>query len=362
MTVRKHPIRPRKNPLIAGLLVALCILAVVAGCASDNTRPDLDPSHGITITQSDGTPVKLPGPARRIVVANGNAAELLMAIGDGDRIVGVTDSVKEYPVLRDRFGSLPSIGSWQAPDVETILSLNPDVIITYGTTKPKNADKLVAANITLVYLDCYRITTLANDARQLGILTGDSPGAEAYARFIESLVNIVANRTSNLTEAEKPKVYFESYSDWIAQAAGSGGDLVIQLTGGRNIAAMLNTSAPKVSAEWILQEDPSLIFKVVSQSREDEDYALLLEGITGRPGMRSLRAVKEGRIYLFSNEMIYGPRAFAGMLALANLEHPDRFGDIDPQTYLDDYAARFLPGSNMTGWIYPANIVEGRGS
>jgi len=340
-----------KNHLVAMLLV-LCILVSFAGCTTNGT--DHNSPRGITITQSDGTPVVLPRQASRIVVANGNAAELLVAIGAGDRIVGVTDSVKGYPILKDRFGSLPSIGSWQAPDVETILSLDPDVIITYSSTRPKNADKLAAANITLVYLDCYRINTLANDARQLGILTGDETGAESYAGFFEPLVTMVSDRTSNLTEAEKPKVYFESYSDWTAQAAGSGGDLLIQATGGRNIAGMLNVSAPKVSTEWVLQENPSLIYKVVSQSLEKEDYSLLQKDIAGRPGLSNLPAVKDGQIYLFSNEMVYGPRAFAGMLAMAKLEHPDLFTDVSPQIYLDNYAARFLPGSNTTRWVYPA--------
>jgi iron complex transport system substrate-binding protein len=288
------------------------------------------------------------------VVANGNAAELLVAIGAGDRIVGVTDSVKGYPVLVNRFESLPSVGSWQAPDAETILSLHPDVIITYGTTKPKNADKLAAANITLVYLDCYRINTLAADARQLGVLTGDRSGAEAYAGFLEPLVAMVANRTTNLPEEEKPRVYFESYTDWTAQAAGSGGDLLIGITGGRNIAAMLNTSAPKVSAEWLLRENPSLIYKVVSQTVKNEDYALLSQGMGGRPGMAGIEAVREGRVYIFLNEMVYGPRAFTGMLAMAKLEHPDLFRDVDPQADLDMYAARFLPESNTTRWVYPA--------
>jgi iron complex transport system substrate-binding protein len=351
MTARKSLIRPRNN-LAAGLVV-LCIIAALAGCLSEGAHPDRGSSPGITITQSDGTPVVLPGPAHRIVVANGNAAELLVAIGAGDRIVGVTDSVKGYPVLRNRFESLPSVGSWQAPDAETILSLHPDVIITYGTTKPKNADKLAAANITLVYLDCYRINTLAADARQLGVLTGDRSGAEAYAGFLEPLVALVANRTTNLTGDEKPKVYFESYSDWTAQAAGSGGDLLIGITGGRNIASPLNTSAPKVSAEWVLQENPSLIFKVVSQSRQEEDYAALQKEIAGRSGLGSLPAAEEGRIYLFSNEMVYGPRAFTGMLVMAKLEHPGLFTDISPQEYLDTYAARFLPGSNTTRWVYP---------
>ena len=344
---------PPKNCLTT-VLIVLCILAGFAGCTTESAHPDHNTTQGIRIIQSDGTPVILPGTANRIVVANGNAAELLVAIGAGDRIVGVTDSVKGYPVLKDRFGSLPSIGSWQAPDVETILSLSPDVIITYGTTKPKNADKITAANITLVYLDCYRINTLANDTRQLGILTGDPSGAERYAGFLEPLITMVSDRTANLTEEEKPKVYFESYSDWTAQAAGSGGDLLVQVTGGRNIAGMLNASAPKVSAEWVLQENPSLIFKVVSQSRQEEDYAVLQEEIAGRPGLSSLPAAKEGGIYLFSNEMVYGPRAFTGMLAMAKLEHPGLFADVSPQAYLDTYAARFLPGSNTTRWVYPA--------
>ena len=96
----------------------------------------------VTITQTDGTPVTFPCRPERLIVANANAAEMVIALGAADKIVGVTDSTLTVPYIMDKIPNATSIGNWQTPNVEQILALHPDAVITYSSYKPKNLDQL----------------------------------------------------------------------------------------------------------------------------------------------------------------------------------------------------------------------------
>ena len=176
----------------------------------------------ITITQTDGSQVTLSCRPQRLIVANADAAEMLIAFGAGNRIVGVTDSTLNLSYIMDKIPQAQNIGDWQTPNVEQILALHPDAVISYSSYKPKNLDQLTAANITVISLDCYKLTTLPSDARALGALTGKTNEAEVYARRVEDTIAEVAKRVKEIPTDKYPTVYFESYTDYTASANGSG--------------------------------------------------------------------------------------------------------------------------------------------
>lgn len=71
---------------------------------------------------------------------------MLIAFGAGDRIVGVTDSMRNVSYLMDKIPQAQNIGNWQTPDDEQILALHPDAVISYAGYKPNNLDQLTTAN------------------------------------------------------------------------------------------------------------------------------------------------------------------------------------------------------------------------
>ncbi|MDD1703576.1 MAG: ABC transporter substrate-binding protein, partial [Methanoregula sp.] len=176
------------------LMCSLIFCAIAAaGCISSQsssgagsagvTVPVPSAAVSVTVQPSAAPTPTLSIPVNRIIVTNANAAELLMAIGAKDKIIGVSDTVKNHPVLGPQFADVDSIGSWQAPDVEKILSLHPDAVISYASYLPKNIDRITASNITLLQIDCYKIDTLASDTQKLGNITGNEKGAQDYISF-----------------------------------------------------------------------------------------------------------------------------------------------------------------------------------
>lgn len=367
----------------AVLILTVCMIALIllSGCTSaasgtGKTTSFATPASSGTLTVSptavpassavtvskmatpsaagtSGKTASIANPAQRIIVTNGDAAELLIAIGAKDRIVGVSDSVKTDPVLSPLFEDVESVGNWQTPNAEKILALNASTVVSYASYMPKNLDQLTAANISLLYLDCYKIDTLESDARTLGNLTGNQAGAEAYVAFLKGYEDLVQSKTASVSDARKPRVYFESYSDYSAQSGGTGSDNLIVLAGGENIASDIPVSSPKVNAEWIVSQNPDVILKAATPSKNATEITSTWVQVTNRTGMNTVTAVKTGQVYIMNSDLAYGPRAFTGLLYTAKILYPDTFRNIHPEDALDSYAGKFVPGANLSYTIYP---------
>ncbi|MFA5330829.1 MAG: ABC transporter substrate-binding protein [Methanoregula sp.] len=351
--------------VLAGIL---CVLLVSAGCTNnaagnsartgDQQGPVSSVSTGtdtctpITINQTDGTPVTLPCRPERLIVANANAAEMVIALGAADKIVGGTDSTLSVSYIRDKIPNATSIGNWQTPNVEEILALHPDAVISYSSYKPKNLDQITAANVTVISLDCYRLGTLASDARAIGTLTGRSQKAESYAQMVEKSVDTVMTKTASMNESEMPGVYFESYTAYTAAANGSGSNELLVLAGGKNSAGYSDTASMKVSPEWVVSQKPAYVMKVVSSSNT-VPLADIVANISARTGWATMPAVESDHVYAFANDVEYGPRAYIGLAYTAKILHPEMFGDLDPEQMLNDYAGTYVSGTNESGMVYP---------
>ena len=356
---------PRYPGIAATMILALLVLAVCAGagCVSHQDTavtpataepPSFSPE---TVPASPATP---PGTGQaagttlqRIIVTNADAAELLLAIGAGDRVVGVSDTVKNHPVLGPRYAGAASIGSWQAPDIETILSLHPDAVISYSSYTPKNTDRITSAGIPLLLIDCYKIDTLASDTRRLGNLTGRDAEAEEYVAFLEQYEALVRSQAAAHPPASPTRVYIESYSDYSALTMGSGGDLLVTMAGGENIAGLLPVSSPKVNAEWVTAQDPDVIIKSAASGKNETELAEIHAKLVGRAGIANTSAVRNGRVYVISGSVTYGPRSVIGLAWVAGILNPGTSAVIRPREIQDAYASRFVAGTNTTATIYP---------
>lgn len=344
------------------LLLTVGSLLMTAGCVGQSESSSVSMktvdnpiSEQVIVTQSDGSQVILQKEAERIIVANADAAELLTVIGAQDRIVGGTDTILTDPSIIPYIPkSAVSLGDWRTPNVETILSLKPDVIIAYDSFKPKNLDQLTSANISIIYLDCYRIPTLPSDARSLGNLTGNQQEAEEYISFLEKNLGIVSERLSGLEQDEWPRVYFESYTDYTTSGIGSAAEELLLLTCGNNIAGDNPLSSIKVNPEWIISENPEIVIKAASSTIKNyEDYPEIREDIIARTGMDSVSAVKNNEVYVINGNYIYGPRSFAGVMHFAKIFYPELFEDMNPDSALEEFSEKYMPGLDYSDVIYP---------
>jgi iron complex transport system substrate-binding protein len=331
----------RYSRIFLGAVMALLVLVVQSsmGWAAKAGK-------AFTLTDALGKTVEVPAPARRIVTTNGDAAEILCALGAGDRIVGVTTHIADsatdlLPELKGR----PVVGSSQAPSLERIAELRPDLVIAYEMWMTQEAfeARLAPLGIPVARMLCYRVEHLDSDIRTLGKIAGREKEAEAYIDHFQAVLGEVRKRLEGV--APRVRVYAESYRDYSTVARGSGADTLLELAGVDNIALSQPVPFPAISPEWVVEQNPEVILKASSSQWLKMGYGVtdldavvaFRHGIMNRPAWTRIEAVRNNRIFLLSNEIWTGPRAPIGILTIAKWCYPERFADIDPEAVHRDW-------------------------
>jgi iron complex transport system substrate-binding protein len=212
-----------------------------------------DARAGIRVVDDAGAAIVLPAPARRIVSLAPHATELLFAAGAGERIVGVVKGSNHPAEAR----ALPVIGDVHAIDVERIVALRPDLVVTWPYTTPAQVAKLAARGVAVFTTDPATIDGIATDIERLGTLAGAAPAAALAARRYRDRV---ADATSGAAGREKVRVF---YQIWGEPTYTIGGrhliSQAIAACGGENVFGSLALPAPQVSVEAVIAARPQAI-------------------------------------------------------------------------------------------------------
>lgn len=326
-----------KKVLIAVLMLAL--LCAGAGCVSPNAGT-------LEITNSDGSVTMLSGPAERIVLLNSNAGEILYLLGDADKIIGISKSIADNAEQRKMYPDAEVVGLWNEPNVETLVSLDVDLVIGYATSKPKNAEVLAASGIPIVYIDCTKPETMVQDIVEVGKISGNTARAQEIADFYSQTMDEI--RMPIMALSMSRSVYAESYTAYYGQGTDTGMGQLITLTGGRNIMDV--SGAKKLSDEWVVTANPEIIVKLVT-SMEDKDA--VYEEISTRTGFPETTAVKNNDVWLIRNDLTYGPRSCAAAAALAQIQHPGMGLNVTAEGILKEFNSRFGTSFDTGNITYP---------
>ena len=316
-----------------------------------------------TDTYPDGKPVTAKKPINRIVATNSYTCEALRTLESKEKIVGISKSTATQKEFFPDISKLPSVGG-MSPDIEKVLSLNPNLVIAYGSAYTKWTadleDVLKDTDITLVRLDFYKPKTMTEDIRKLGYLLGKKDEAEEFIDFYEGYMNTLKERVTELSEDEKQKVYLETPStNYQAYSQGSGTHQVCIMAGGINIAADLpGGEYIKVDPEWVVEQNPDIIvrqqYSKVAGYEVDDPSALeaVRDEIMNRPELAAVTAVKEGKVYCIGIQ-ITNQRYFVGVTHMAKWFYPKLFEDLDPQAIHKEYLERFQGVPYKGIYVYP---------
>ena len=207
----------------------------------------------VRVVDDSGSSVRLRAPARRIVTLAPHATELVFAAGAGAAVVGVVKG-SDYPPAAL---ALLQVGDVAALDVERIVLLAPDLIVTWPWTTPAQVTLLRARGIAVFEANPKTIDGIAADVEKLGELTGTRDTARAAAAAFRARIATIPA----LPPGAPALGVFYQVSDAPLFTLG-GHHLVneaITRCGGRNVFETLTMPAPQVSVEAVLAADPQLI-------------------------------------------------------------------------------------------------------
>lgn len=218
-------------------------LALTAACAQ----------AAIEVVDDSGAIVRLGAPARRIVALAPHATELVFAAGAGERLVGAVYGSDWPPAAR----ALPRVGDVHALDLERIVALTPDLVVSWPYTTPAQVEQLKARGIAVMVSDPKTIDGIATALERIGTLAATQAVARAAAAQLR--VHVSRIRAAHIG-ATRVRVF---YQIWDSPLYTIGGRHVItqalDVCASDNVFASLATPAPVVSVEAVLAAAPQAI-------------------------------------------------------------------------------------------------------
>jgi len=265
-------------------------------------------------------------PGRRIVVMAPAAAEMLDALDALDLVVGVGDVVDSPPAL----AALPKVGAYDRPNVERVLSLQADLLLTTSSREadPEHA-RLEQLGVEVVALATDTYAGVLASIGEVGRVVGREERARSLAAGIRDELDAIRSATQGL---DRPRVLFVVGRDPIYVAGpGSHIDEMIAIAGGRNVAADAGSPYPRLSLEVILDRMPEVILDT-----SDNSPGVPRGARAGTWGQWTfLPAVQTGRVYNVHPEKLVIPGIDLPETTrrMARLIHPETFGAPRPADF-----------------------------
>ena len=266
----------------------------------------LNAGAAVTVLDDDRKPVTLQKPALRVIGLAPHATELVYAAGGAERIIAAVD----YSDFPEAAKHLPRVGSNRQVDMERIAALKPDLIVIWmhGSSE-RQIDQIRSLGIPMFHSEPKKLDEIASSLTRLGKLMGTDAVANAAAADLRKQLAALSAKY-----AGRPPVRL-FYQVWDKPLYTlNGGHIVsdaIRLCGGENIYANMKVTAPVVSLEAVLGEDPEAIVSTGERSGEDGGVALW-------KGFIGMTAVRRDNLFRLDGNLLNraGPRMVAGTAAL----------------------------------------------
>ncbi len=299
----------RRIALISALLVAFAACgstgettsstASVTTMAVDETATTESPDFPVMVDAANGEVIVELRPERIVSLAP-TATEILFAIGAGDQVVAV-----------DEFSNFPEEApttdlSGFEPNVEAVAALDPDLVVVSD-----DLNDIVSAltSIEIPVIHHPAAATLADSytqIEQLGLATGNLVAAET---LVASMEGDIDRLVASLPESEEPLSYYhELDGSLFSVTAETFIGEIYSLVGLENIADEVEgfeTQYPQLSAEYIIDADPDLIFLADTKCCGESP-----ETVAARPGWDLLTAVSRDSVVALDDDVAsrWGPR------------------------------------------------------
>ncbi|WMD21326.1 ABC transporter substrate-binding protein [Achromobacter seleniivolatilans] len=366
--------------MLRGVLAA-GVLAATPGLHAAARSP-------IVITDIAGRAVRIDRPVRRILLGDGPLAYVVALLRPdnpfGD-VVGWGDNFRAadldgYQAYLRRFPEIARIPSFRSTTVDSIgselaISLAPDVVVMNLSSKPA-ADssglmaRLAQVGIPVLFID-FRTKMFDNTSRSIevmGALLGRPDRAAEFLQFRQEQIERVT-RPLKAVRA-RPTVMVERaaglYDDCcLTYGDGNFGELVAA-AGGVNLGTrFLHGTFGALHPEQVIASDPDVVLVTganwslyspagdwvnLGPGADPAEGQARLRRLMNRPAYRTLRAVRQERVYSIWHPFYDNPYYFVALQRIAKWLHPELFASLDPDATFRELHARFLPVPYQPGY------------
>lgn len=323
--MRSQVISPRRRLLALLALVVLCLTAC-GGQTSTTSVATPTPAQAAlqpVTTDAHNAPISFPSSApQRIISLVPNVSEMLGALPLQGKVIAV-DYYTNYPAS---LAALPKISDASAKyNVEQILTLHPDLVLTYGDDTKQYDSQLENQHINVVNLPSGDLTLVLREILTVGKLTFTE---DAASQLVAQLQQQISQIKARVAGTSAPKVMIEADDSVPGKpyvfGGGSFGDELIADARGINVFHNDTSGGgfPQVTDEAVFSANPQYLVLT-----EDPAYGGNVNTVYQRTGWSVIDAVKQRKVVRINSNLIGrpGPRLVEGLQCLAQVIHPTSF-------------------------------------
>ena len=311
---------------LASVAVTLLLLTTavsgigLAGAAQGTAGGDAGTcSFPVASDDATGTTVTVEDRPSRVVTLAPSAAQTMWEIGGRSQVVGVSQFADYLEGASNR--TTVTSGSPSTVRVETVVGLEPDLVLAPNTVENETVRKLRDAGLTVYRFEAATsIEDVYRETRLTGRLTGNCAGA---ADTVESMRTRISAVREAVSGRENPSVFYAMGGGYTA-GPGSFVHEMLVAAGAHNVAADANVSFyGQISDEVLIRQDPEYIL-VSTENESVEDPKSL---VPDSEAIRQTTAYRRGNIVVVNTNYLNqpAPRIVRPIETIARALHPEAF-------------------------------------
>lgn len=267
---------------ILALIMTLSIF-VLSGCSSQTDR---------MVTDREGTEINIPTKIEKIISTAPSNTEVLMALGLGDKLVAIDKYSTDIEGINTE---LPQI-DFSNPDAETIIGLEPDIVIASGHNKTGSVEDpfkaISESGIPVVYIPSSdSIDGIYKDIEFIADVVNERSKGKEIVDDMKAQVEEIKAIGDKITD--KKSVYFEISPAPYLSSFGKSTFLneMIEIIGAKNIFEN-EEGWVSPTAEAIIDANSDVIITNAGYMENPT------EEIKSRDAWENINAIKNNEVYL----------------------------------------------------------------
>ena len=241
----------------------------------------------------------MTGP-RRIVCLTEEPTEVLYALGEQERIVGISGFTVRPAIARKQ---KPKVSAFTSAKIDEILKLRPDFVVGFSDIQADIAAELIRRGVEVWISNHRSVVEILDYVRRLGALVGAGDKASAYADELQRRLQAIERDAASLPR--RPKVYFEEWDEppitgirWVAE--------LIRIAGGDDIfpeRALEPLAKARIleDAGEVIRRAPDIILGSWCGKK------FRPEKVAARAGWDAIPAVRDGQLFEVKSPIILQP-------------------------------------------------------
>ena len=203
----------------------------------------------------------MPRLPQRIVCLTTETVEVLYALGEQDRIVGISGYTVRPPEARKE---KPKVFAFTSGDIDKILAVQPDLVLTFSDLQSEISRDLIKAGVPVYAFNTRSVEDILGMIETVGrLVAAEAKALELVAGLEAEIAKAQAIAAERFARTgKKPRVYFEEWDDPLISGIRWASEL-IEIAGGEDIFAEQACSPlardRRPTSEEVIRRAPDII-------------------------------------------------------------------------------------------------------